>query len=68
MKTDFKNGIKEDKIMAMEINESLPDYAIRKQNYNSYAMQNIAESSTGNNAEQNGERKKIVHYLVNQTV
>ena len=54
--------------MAMEINGNLPDYAIRKQNYNSYAMQNIAESSTGNNAEQNGERKKIVHYLVNQTV
>ena len=50
--------IKEDKIMAMEINGNLPDYAVRKQNYNSYAMQNIAESSTGNSAERNGERKK----------
>ena len=65
---DLKNGIREDKIMAMGINGNLPDYAVRKQNFSSYAAPNIAERSTGSSAERNGERKKIVHYLVNQTV
>ena len=31
--------------MAMEINENLPDYAVRKQNYSSYAAQNMAGSN-----------------------
>ena len=31
--------------MVMEINGNLPDYAIRKQNYSSYAAQNMAESN-----------------------
>ena len=35
--------INEDKIMAMEINGNLPDYAVRKQNYSSYAAQSMVE-------------------------
>ena len=36
------NFIKEDKIMAMEISGNLPDYAVRRQNYGSYAAQGMA--------------------------
>ena len=31
--------------MVMEINGNLPDYAVRKQNYSSYAAQNMAGSN-----------------------
>ena len=43
--------------MAMEISGNLPDYAARKQNYSSYAMQNIAESSTANSAKKKETEK-----------
>ena len=39
--------------MAMEINRSLPDHAVRKQNYNSYASQAMAESGAAS-----GTKKK----------
>ena len=43
--------------MAMEINGNLPDYAVRKQNYSSYAAQSIAESSTANSAKKKETKK-----------
>ncbi len=43
--------------MAMEINGNLPDYAVRKQNYSSYATQSIAESSTANSAKKKETEK-----------
>ncbi len=43
--------------MAMEIKGNLPDYAVRQQNYNSYATQSIAESSTENSAKKKETEK-----------
>ena len=43
--------------MAMAINGNLPDYAVRKQNYSSYATQSIAESSTANSTKKKETEK-----------
>lgn len=59
METDFQYiFIKEDKIMAVEMNGNFPDYAVRKQNYSNYAAQSMAESSTAGNAKKK-ETEKI---------
>ena len=44
--------------MAMEINGSLPDYAVRKQNYSSYGTQSMAESGAAGVSAINGTKKK----------
>ncbi|MBD5499417.1 MAG: hypothetical protein HDR11_17000 [Lachnospiraceae bacterium] len=41
----------------MAINGNLPDYAVRKQNYSSYATQSIAESSTANSTKKKETEK-----------
>ena len=47
MKTDFKNRIKEDKIMAMEITN----------NYSSYAAQTMTESGATSGTKKKGTEK-----------
>lgn len=49
--------------MAMESNGNLPDYAVRKQNYSSYAAQGLAGSGDGKrrsiyNKQQNIEKRR----------
>lgn len=43
--------------MAMEITGNLPDYSVRQQNYGSYAMQGMAESSVTNSTKKKEAEK-----------
>lgn len=43
--------------MAMEINGNFPDYAVRKQNYSSYAAQSVAESGAASSTKKKGTEK-----------
>ena len=43
--------------MAMEIRGNLPDYAVRTQNYSSYAKQGMAESGATNDTKKKETKK-----------
>ena len=43
--------------MAMEINGNLPDYAVRKQNYSSYAAQSMVEGGAARGTKKKGTEK-----------